>query len=731
MGRIPSRIVAGAGAIVALMSSTVLVGAGPAGAQPTLDDQSVTVAVSDMSPTTPTFTATPSPLTITLALTNTTDQPLYNARIDVDRDAPVTQQKLLEALMAKPAPSQDPSVLSQLTPLPLDSPLKPHETRRLTYKTTTSTANDPGGKNICLCFENGGGVYPINFTAFAAAEQDGVTTQVGFGQTYLPAFKDAPTPLPVSWVWPLIDRPHQVDGTTFIDDDLAASVKPGGRLDRALQVVEGVASKIHLTLVVDPELIDELTTMSTRYFVTVNGKRVEGTGTAYAQNWLKRLKSVVAMAPSTQVSLTPYADPDIDAITAAGLTWSDNFGPQQLQRVQVALANAADSDVAWPADGTVTPNALRQLLSRRTSVVVLNDAALPGTNPDQPNPVGLAPIPAQYGGPGTVAAVTDGNVQSLSDSVLKQGGGPAKLAPLVAELAVRAAENPNDPKYVAITADRYVDASPAGATRAILATARTPWSTSMTLDEAAHDIAPVDHGQLVTPGTELQVPQPIIDAARSASQFIQSFSSALSTSDANALLGGLPAAIQRTESSAWRTDPQHGYTFAGQLNAAIGGWRSGVYIVRPSSGSYTLASNDAPLPITIVNTLPVNVRVRVRVSTANGVAGLRSDDAHVQTIPAAPSATSPTRSTLKLQTHVQRAGTFQVYAELLAPDGTGLGRPVALSIHCTALGAVGVIITAVAGGVLVLALAIRVTRRIRARRKQPAVELSRAEPVAP
>jgi len=167
------------------MSSTVLVGAGPAGAQPSLDDQSVTVAVSDMSPTTPTFTATPSALTITLLVTNTTDQQLDDVTIHVDRDAPVTQQKLLEALMAKPAPSQDPNVLSQLTPIALDSPLKPHETRRLTYKTTTSTANDPGGKNICLCFENGGGVYPINFTAFAATEPGGDTTQAGFGQTYL------------------------------------------------------------------------------------------------------------------------------------------------------------------------------------------------------------------------------------------------------------------------------------------------------------------------------------------------------------------------------------------------------------------------------------------------------------------------------------------------------------------------------------------------------------------
>jgi hypothetical protein len=113
----------------------------------------------------------------------------------------------------------------------------------------------------------------------------------------------------------------------------------------------------------------------------------------------------------------------------------------------------------------------------------------------------------------------------------------------------------------------------------------------------------------------------------------------------------------------------------------------------------------------------------------NGVSGFTSDDSHVQTIPAAPSPTSPTRTTLKVPTHVQRAGTFQVNAVLLTPDGARIGRDLPpLSIHCTALGAVGVIITAVAGGVLVLALGIRAARRFRARGKQPAAEMTRAEP---
>jgi hypothetical protein len=728
--RVPGRLAAGAAAAAALLSTAVL--AEPAGAQP-VDDQSVTVVVQDMSPTTPAYSATASPLTITLALTNTTDETLYHVTVAVDRDAPVTQQKLLEQLMAKPAPSGDHSVLSPLPPLPVDPPLNPHETRQVTYRTTTSSAID--NKGICLCFNSGldAGVYPINFTVSAATDPDSDRSKLGFGQTYLPAFKDPhPTPVQVSWVWPLIDRPHRLVDGTFLDDDLAASVSSGGRLDRALAVVEKVAPApvgVHVTLVIDPELLDELVMMSKPYVVVDgngNGAKTAGTGTAAAKAWLQRLQSVVA---STQVSLTAYADPDVDALSRASLAWSANFGAAQATQVQAALGIPAGSDVAWPPGSAITSESLQQILRHgSTSVVVLNDATLPGAANQTPRPDALAPLPAQYGVPGTVAAVTDHAVQALSDRVLSaDASGTLALPQLVSELAVRGVQQPDRSHYVVITASRYVDVNPDLAARALQAVTRTPWSTSLRLDEAARTIQPVDHGQLVEPSAESGIPATVLDTARSASEFYHSFTSALSNADASSLIGDLPAAIQRTESAAWRADPARGSTFAGKLAETQGTLQDGVHILRPSSGSYTLASNDSPLPITIINTLPVDVRVRVSVTTTNGVTGFRSDDQRVQTIPRA-TGNTPARSTLKIQTHVQRAGTFQVNAVLLAPDGSRLGAPVALSIHCTALGAVGVIITAVAGGVLVLALGIRVYRRIRARRAQPAAEMVRTEP---
>jgi hypothetical protein len=710
-------LVTGAGVPLALVAV-----APPANAQPSLNDQSVTVTVTDVSPTTPAYTDKPRPLTITLSLTNTTERPLYNVSIDVDRDAPVAQEARLEQLIAKPAPTPDNNALSPLTPIatPL---LAPHETRILSYKTTTSLHND--GHGICLCFATGGGIYPINFTAYAAGDPDASTTQVGFGQTFVPAFKDRPKPVQVSWVWPLMDRPHRlVDSKTFLDDDLARSVSSGGRLDRALEVVEKVAPSVHLTLLVDPELIDELATMSQPYTVESGTTTIAGTGTAAARAWLARLKSVVT---STQVSLTPYADPDVTTLSRAGLGWSDSFGPSQQLQLQSALGVLPSSDVVWPPGGTITSNALSEMLSRgNRSVVVLSDAALPGARQATPSRNALAPLPAQYGAPGTLAAVTDSAAQRLAAKALRpNSSGAAALPALASELAVRAAEQPSRSHYVVITADRYVDVRPQLAERTLLATAGASWSTSLRLDEATRVVAPVDHGQLVDAADRPQLPAADVTAAVRATQFMHSFGSALNPADANAVIGGLPAAIQRVESVAWAADPAGGAAFAGRLDALVDAIQRGVYISRPSSGTYTLASNDAPLPITVVNALGVDVHIRVRVSAANDVAGFRADDSRVVTIPRAASPTSPTRDTLKIPTRVQRAGTFQVNAVLLTPDGSPLGSSVPLSIHCTALGTIGVIITAVAVGVLVLALAIRVVHRVRRRTTHP------AEPVEP
>jgi hypothetical protein len=79
---------------------------------------------------------------------------------------------------------------------------------------------------------------------------------------------------------------------------------------------------------------------------------------------------------------------------------------------------------------------------------------------------------------------------------------------------------------------------------------------------------------------------------------------------------------------------------------------------------------------------------------------------------------------------VQRAGRFQVDAMLATPDGTPLGQPVRLQVRSTALGGIGVTITLVATGILVVALVVRFVRRFRHRRRPPPTDRS-APPAQP
>jgi hypothetical protein len=95
----------------------------------------------------------------------------------------------------------------------------------------------------------------------------------------------------------------------FTDDELAQSVSPGGRLDRALTTVEDLPPSIRVTLVIDPELIDALSTMVSGYKIVVGRTVVTGSGGPPARAWLDRLKRVAAR---NDVSLTGYADPDVD-----------------------------------------------------------------------------------------------------------------------------------------------------------------------------------------------------------------------------------------------------------------------------------------------------------------------------------------------------------------------------------------------------------------------------------
>lgn len=262
------------------------------------------------------------------------------------------------------------------------------------------------------------GVYPVMVNVNGAVVLPGGPLEARIGELHLlvtvlsvPGGTESTAPpsgdpTPFNFIWPMVDVPHLgVDGV-FLNDDLLAAVSPGGRLDLLLTSLAGESARAlppdALTLVVDPQLLDELSRMTGPYRVvappgaaqppvgvieqaesqaTASSSQPAGTGTAaaaptgtagtgtaagdpneadpagrpavdiagtvagtgqqVAASYLDRLRAVAGSRP---VVVLPYGDPDVVALVRAGLTGevtaAQEHGQEVVRRVWGDLPTA-------------------------------------------------------------------------------------------------------------------------------------------------------------------------------------------------------------------------------------------------------------------------------------------------------------------------------------------------------------------------------------------------------
>ncbi|HEU5265495.1 MAG TPA: DUF6049 family protein [Jatrophihabitans sp.] len=704
--RLP-RLAAGLATLVLLAIGLLPVT--PARAEAARAQPAVRMSVVSVTPTSPALSQTPKPLVVVLTVTNLTATRLAGLKIEAVRGDPIGSQQALDKSLAKaPWPSDG----LPITPTkPVTVSLAAHASATVSFRTNTDIPEDAG---ICLCHQ---AVYPLFFGAFGKSDH----ARLGFTHTYLPVFKFAPKPVRVAWVWPLIDRPHRTTSeTVFTDDTLADLVSSGGRLDKSLTVLEQVGRRgVPITLLADPDLLDELVVMSTRPYVvqpTPTAPRTPGIGSVAAAAWLDRLRALLTDHPNVSVRLTPYADPDVQTLAQRQLTWAPQLaGTAMTIRVQDALAGRPlVYDTAWPAGGALSPDALRKLQADRVRTLLL-DAAAVRQQTESSVPAGLARLGTAKSP--VAAALLSQPMQRYATAVLNntRGTGLAQLPNLAAEIAVQAAQEPNVEHEVVLAAPRSVDPDPATAYRAIMDTTHAPYIAAAALPTVtAPSRLPSTAARLAKiPADAVQLPEPILATANEATTALPTLNSLLGA-DPRAktnVLAGLPLGVQRSVSTAWRTQRSAGVAAANQLSTTFSALLGGVKIVRPTSGSYTLGSSNSTLPITVQNELAYQVRVQVQVATVNDVPGFAYTDIGTQTIQAR------TKRTLHLPTEISRTGRIAIEAQLLTPDAQPIGANVQLTVHSTALGIVGVVITIVAGAVLIIALVLRFARRLRHRER--------------
>ena len=567
---------------------------------------------------------------------------------------------------------------------------------------------------------------------------------------------DTSKPVPVTMLWPLADRPRLAPGVPggtipvrLMDDELAAGLASGGRLDVLLAAAEFATSHDvdpdgavgrSMCLAVDPDLLVTVNAMTAGYVVSNSpaGPAQEpgtpthpGTGQAAAVSWLNRLR---ALAHRMCVAPLPYAQADLDAVQRIGdpglsATATSAAGDVVNQILGIVAVRGA----TLIPDGSLSRRGVDLLSANGNTVVIAAaDSSLGDSNdPLPPTPdtvprrlspqVVLAPfdpaVGAAFAGAGS-DPVAPSYLNSALLVRLRHDSDVARRQDALGSMLWRALQPKVNPRAQVFLPPTNWNLRPddAGAIMTTLATAirsglAVPRALPALINEASA-VPPVN-------GTE----QPADEAAGTRGRFsdavvtkisaemgrLAGLTAALTTDTRSGLTGGSYTAplredMLRAVSQADRPDTRNGLAqqrldvVAHALDDLFGA----VTIVAPA-GSYTLATEHSPLPLALHNGLAVPIRVRLHLAVPPGMTV--TDPGEIEL----PPGYLPMRVPIEVN-FTQRVA---IDATLHTPDGVPLGELVRLSVHSNAYGKVLFAITMTAAAVLVALAGRRLWHRFR------------------
>jgi hypothetical protein len=561
---------------------------------------------------------------------------------------------------------------------------------------------------------------------------------------------DTTKPVQITMLWPLADRPRLAPGvpggTTpvrLMDDDLAGSFAPGGRLDTLLAAAEfatspevdpgGVVTSA-MCVAVDPDLLVTANAMTGDYVVSDSPDGLgtathPGTGQAAATAWLNRLR---VLASRMCVATTPYAQADLDALQRVGdpgLSAIATTGAADL--VDQILGVTSVRGATLVGDGPLTGRVVDLLNAQGPTVAIA-----------------AAPCTAQEGGTGE-SPTADLTAIRLSPQVVTVPFDPTVGAALAA-----AGNNPLSPTYLDTSLDvplhhdsataRRQDALgsmlwrslhpdteprtqvlmpamtwnlPPDDAQAVLRTLATtihsglaiPRPLTAVIGDATQAPAPEQPRPPDEPGAQGRIDDGVVSQIAGQVGRLWGLTAALTTNQQTGLTGlaytaPLREDMLRALTQSEPADVRNGLAqqHLGAVGKTIDDLLGAVTIVNPG-GSYTLATEHSPLPLALRNDLAVPIRVRLQVDAPPGMV---VTDIGEQELP-------PGFLPLRVPIEVHFTQRVAVDVSLRTPDGMPLGEPVRLSVHSNAYGKVLFFITLAAAAVLVTLTGRRLWHRFR------------------
>ncbi|BBZ25733.1 hypothetical protein MMAD_00280 [Mycolicibacterium madagascariense] len=495
---------------------------------------------------------------------------------------------------------------------------------------------------------------------------------------------DTSRPVHVTMLWPLADKPRLAagvpGGTTpvrLVDDELAASLAPGGRLDTLLTAADFATSpavdpagetRAALCLAVDPDLLVTVNAMTAGYVVNddpaggLASPTHAGTGQDAAVNWLGRLRT---LAQRLCVAPTVYAQADLGALARVGdpglSTTATTEGADIVDQI---LGVASTRGATLVGDGPLTGPAVKLLSSHGPTVAIAaGESVAQDSTADDPAAIDLAPrrydanvvaapfdpaVGAALAGAGTTP-VTPSYLDGSLDVPLSHDSSIARREDALAAVLWRALRPQTEPRTELLIPPLAWNLPPDEA-QAVLSTLASAIRSGLAVPRPLSAVLAEQRDPAVGGGsaTGRDARQPAVPHRRGRDvghlerhRSAVGTDRALTTDPRTGLTGPQYTAPLREDmlralSQSVAPDARNGLggQRVGVVGTTVEDLLHAVTIVNPG-GSYTLATERSPLPLALRNDLPVPIRVRLDVDARRDDRDEHGRDRTASRLPAA------------------------------------------------------------------------------------------------
>jgi hypothetical protein len=505
----------------------------------------------------------------------------------------------------------------------------------------------------------------------------------------------------VSLLWPIAAAVPELRAGVFVNDQLGKAFSPGGRLAEMLDMAE-TAPPGRLNWLIDPAVLAAADRMSDGYFVQGSRRKRVGVFGVAAASWLASLRAELGAGggrTGTTLAL-PYGDPDATALVHGRL--HEVLRPAYAAGALVTNAGQLDSVPAlWPADGLSDRRSLAAGQRVGASVSLISDRSLP---------------PAERGAPLLAVPTKAGTAQTLvADSALFSGGprpGPAGGAlqvrqRLLAETALLSLSQPKRRDVnVVVAPPRSWDPDADWAQSDFFAGLQVPWLELAPLSDVLGATPDPYPGPFAYSNAahRAELPNRLLSATRSLRRVSTTLAALLT--EPGLALRRYERSIGTSASVHWRRTPALGGGISTAQTAAV---RKSLDSVDIQTSSFvTLSSSSGRFPVTITNGLASGINVGLSVSSADAALGITAvRPVLVQ---------SQQRTTITVTARAERIGLTSVTVRPVTANGRPFGQAEVISVRATQYGLVGWLIVGVGVTVLFATSALRIARRLRARR---------------